>query len=319
MNKAEEYVYKICQTKSFSVAAKELYISQPALSKTIKKLESELGYEIFNRNHYPVTLTREGEVYAEYLEEAITLEKNLTKRITSLHTNHSKKLAVGGSNSAAYHIIPKICAELNRRFAKMEIAIDVGESTSVLFDKLSQGNLDIVIATDCDFSKFDAVNLWSEQYVVVVRKDYPGIEKLSKYALLRDEILTGNFPKEKEITDYKSFKDIEFFKPGINSNAWKKMPGFMSQCKHSSCRLINFRRMDIHYKLMLEGLGALIAPQTVVSENTDDKNELYYFALGIENNYRQAMLIYKKDRQLTKSMQNFIAIAKELFADLTTL
>lgn len=313
MKKAEEYVYKICQTKSFSVAAKELYVSQPALSKTIKNLETELGYEIFNRNHYPVTLTREGELYAEYLEEAITLEKNLTKRISSLHENNSKKLSVGGSNSAAYHIIPKICGELNRRFPKTELAIDVGESTRALFDRLSQGALDIVIATTCDFSKFDAVKLWSEKYVVVVRKDYPGAEKLSKYALSRDEILTGNFSKEKEITDYQMFKDIEFFKPGINSNAWKRMPEFMSQCKHSSCRLINFRRMDIHYKLMLEGLGALIAPQTVISENADDKNELYYFALGIENNDRQAVLVYKKDRQLTNSMQNFIDIAQELY------
>ncbi len=316
MNKAEEYVYKVCQTKSFSVAAKELYVSQPALSKTIKKLETELGYEIFNRNHYPVTLTREGELYAEYLEEAITLEKNLTKRITSLHESQFKKLSVGGSNSAAYHSLPKICGELNRRFPKMVLAINVAESTGALFDKLSQGALDLVIATDCNFSKFDAVKLWREKYVVVVRKDYPGAEKLSKYALSRDEILTGNFSKSKEITDYKIFKDLEFFKPAINSNAWKKMPEFMSQCTHSSYHLTNFRRMDIHYKLMLEGLGALIAPQTVISENSDDKNELYYFALGIENNERQVMIVYKKGVPLTKAMQNFIDIAQELYKNI---
>ncbi|MBR5157381.1 MAG: LysR family transcriptional regulator [Clostridia bacterium] len=318
MNKAEEYVYKVCQTKSFSAAAKELYVSQPALSKTIKKLETELGYEIFNRNRYPVTLTPEGEVYAEYLEEAITLENNLTNRIASMHEKNSKKLTVGGSNSAAYHIIPKVCGELNRRFRKMEMTIDIGETTRFLFDKLEQGALDIVIATNCDFSKFDAVKLWNEKYVVVVKKDYPGIEKLSKYALTRDEILSGNFSSDKEITDYKLFKDIEFYRPGINSNGWKNMSGFMSQCKPASFRPVNFHRMDMHYKLMLEGLGALIAPRVVISENADDKNELYYFSLGIENNIRQIMLVYKKDRQLTKSMQNFISVAKELFADLTT-
>ncbi len=319
MNRAEKYVYKVCQTQSFSVAAKEMYVSQPALSATIKKLETELGYEIFNRKKSPVTLTREGELYVEYLEEAMELEKNLKRRVSSLHESPSKKLSIGGSNSAAYHILPKICGELNRRFPKIELAIDVATSTGGLFDKLSQGSLDLVIATDCDFSKFDAVKLWHEKYVVVVRKDYKGIEKLSKYALTRDEILTGNFLKAKEITDYKMFNDIEFFKPGINSNAWKKMPEFMSQCTHSSCHLINFRRMDLYYKLMLEGLGALIAPQIIVSENPDANDELCYFALDIENNERQAMIVYKKGVPLTKSMQNFISIAQELFVDLTTI
>lgn len=313
MNRAEKYVYKVYQTKSFSVAAKEMYVSQPALSTTIRKLEAKLGYEIFNRKNSPVTLTREGELYVEYIEEAMELEKNLAKRMSSLYESPSKKLSIGGSNSIAHYIIPKICGEFCRRFPKVEVKIDAATTTSALFEKLNQGALDLVIASGYDSSRLDAIKLWKEKYVVVMRKDYPGSEKLAKYSLSRDEILSGNFSKDKEITDWKLFKDIKFFKPGTNSYSWKKMPEFITQCSYTSCRVIIFHKMDICYKLMLEGLGAIITPQVVLFENSDMSDNLYYFALGFANNEHQAMLVYKKGSPLSEAAQDFIEIAREMY------
>lgn len=153
------------------LSAKELFVSQPALSSAVKNLEEELGYEIFNRKKSPVTLTAEGELYIEYLEESIEIERNLKERISSLHDLPFEKLSIGGSNSIAHHILPKICGEFCRRYPNVSLKIDVGGH---LCDKLGQGNLDLVVQSICDFSRFDAVKLWEEKYVVAVRKDYPG-------------------------------------------------------------------------------------------------------------------------------------------------
>lgn len=310
MNRAEKYVYRVYQTKSFSAAANELFVSQPALSIAIKNLEEELGYEIFNRKKSPVTLTVEGEFYIEYLEESMEIERNLRERISSLHNIPSEKLSVGGSNSAALHILPKICGEFYRRFPNVSLTLDIGNKP---LDRLSQGSVDLVVNTNCDFSKFDAVKLWDEKYVVVVKNDYPGVEALKKYVLSYEEALSGKFPQSKEITDLKLFKSIKFFKPGPNSNARKKMPKVMEQCAGTSCKVANFPTMDFCYKLMLEGLGAVIVPQITLLENPYEKDNLYYFSLDIENNTRQAMIVYRKDIPLSTPTQNFISIAREMY------
>ena len=51
------YVYEVYKEKSFSKAAKNLYISQPSLSANVRRVENKIGYPIFNRNTSPLTLT----------------------------------------------------------------------------------------------------------------------------------------------------------------------------------------------------------------------------------------------------------------------
>ena len=67
MELAERYAYTVYTKKSFTAAAKELYISQPALSAMITKLEKSIGFRIFDRNTSPLSLTPAGRVYIEYL------------------------------------------------------------------------------------------------------------------------------------------------------------------------------------------------------------------------------------------------------------
>ena len=79
MNLAEKYTYEIYKKGSFSGAAKALYISQSSLSLTIKNLEKNLGFNVFDRSTSPISLTREGKIYIEYLEEIFN-ENNIVAK-----------------------------------------------------------------------------------------------------------------------------------------------------------------------------------------------------------------------------------------------
>ena len=72
-------LYKVfCQvgkSKSFSKAAKELFMTQPAVSQSIMQLEKELDIRLFNRNSKGVSLTNEGKLLFEYINSAINLIK----------------------------------------------------------------------------------------------------------------------------------------------------------------------------------------------------------------------------------------------------
>ena len=98
MELCQKYVMKINKTRSFSKAAKELYISQPSLSSTVKKLETELGFLIFDRSKNPVELTEKGRIYIEYLEEIMLSEKEMQSKIDRQAVKGKKALRIGATN-----------------------------------------------------------------------------------------------------------------------------------------------------------------------------------------------------------------------------
>ena len=68
-----EYVYTVYEEKSFSRAAKKLFMTQPALSAAVKKVESTLGLPIFDRSHSPLRLTDAGQAYIDAVQKLMPL------------------------------------------------------------------------------------------------------------------------------------------------------------------------------------------------------------------------------------------------------
>lgn len=315
MELAKVYVYKVYQTKSFSEAARELYVSQPSVSNMVKKLESKLGFDIFNRSNSPLTLTTKGKIYIEYLEDAFESEKNMKHRLNTLS---DIKLSVGGTSFLARILLPKICGEFHRLHPDIELKIDLGEAGTIgnLYNNLAQGTLDLKIGYFCDESRFDFIPFFEEHFFVAVRKDYPGAHSLSNYAFTRKEVLSQkNFPPEKT-ADYKLFNNIKFIRIGRSSTVRQHMSEFMEQCKISPCYCYNSTKIDMDYDMMLEGMGAIVTTDLLIKTKGKENDEVYYFP--IDSTYKhQAMVIYSKERPLSESAKEFISIlqknAKKLY------
>lgn len=313
MKLSEKYVYKVYHTKSFSKAANELYISQPSLSATIKKLEAELGFSIFDRSKAPIALTPEGEIYIEYLEDSLENEKKMHQRIMAASTRTNETLSIGGTSFFARTLFPKACGEFHRRFPNVKLMIDLGEVGYLrnLFDKLDQGTLELMITYIYDTSKFDGVPLLDERYIIAMRQDFHGANKLLPYALTRDEILSGSSFPEREISDYSLFENICFLRVGKTGSIYQDMSELIEQLTMSPCYIHNFRKFDIAYDMMLEGIGAIITTDFLIAARPERSDEVLYF-ITHQKNMRRAMIIYKKDKSLSKRAQEFISIAREI-------
>lgn len=86
-----KYVYEVYQERSFSKAAKKLYITQPALSAMVKKAEMEIGQPIFDRSTIPLTLTDAGRYYIASAKKILFIQKNMTsyfQDLQHLQTGH---------------------------------------------------------------------------------------------------------------------------------------------------------------------------------------------------------------------------------------
>ena len=138
--------YDVAKNGSISKAAKETFSSQPAISKAVKKLEEELGTQLFYRNLSGVELTEKGKELLYFVEKSynnlIIAERNM------LETENLQKgkLSIGmPSNIGSFFLFDKII-EFHKKYPKIEVTIITG-STSNLISLLDSHKVDFVIDT----------------------------------------------------------------------------------------------------------------------------------------------------------------------------
>ena len=95
MNEDFKYIAAIAQHGSISKAALSEHISQPALSQRLKRLESQLGTELFDRTCSPLRPTASGEVFVRYALRAIAAENSMRREVSSVSRRSKQRLRVG--------------------------------------------------------------------------------------------------------------------------------------------------------------------------------------------------------------------------------
>lgn len=312
MDLAEKYIYEVYKEKSFSKAAINLFISQSSLSITVKKAEEKLGFQIFDRSKSPVVLSREGRIYIDYLEEAIENEKTMHRRIKSISNPIYEQVSVGNAYFISRYLLPKACKAFEEAYPNVELKLSMGESRSYFthFERLDSGTLDLVIGFDFDEKRYAGIPLLEERYVICIKKDYPGLEKLKNYALTYDDIISKKSLEYKRISDYSLFADIQFLKIHSVSILWRDMAKFLMHCPIASCQFYDCRNIDVVYDMMLTGMGAAIVTDSVISYHppTDD---VLYFLVKTPTPTRQSYIIHKRDVPLSPSTRAFIEILKK--------
>lgn len=139
--------HTVAKAGNISKAANQLYISQPAISKSISKLEAELGTALFSRSSKGVTLTEEGQVLYEYVERAFDSlnmgEENL-KNYKELGIGH---IRIGVSTSLCKHILLDYLKDFIKENPNIKFSIDCHSTVNTI--KLLR-NEDIDIGLICN-------------------------------------------------------------------------------------------------------------------------------------------------------------------------
>ncbi len=97
--------YLTAKSGSLSKAAKELYITQPSVSHSIKLLEDTLGLQLFARTSKGVELTKEGAVLFSYIEQAYNFISLAEEKLSELRNFSSGEIKIGGSDSLCKHYL----------------------------------------------------------------------------------------------------------------------------------------------------------------------------------------------------------------------
>ena len=136
--------YYVAKTLSFSEASKQLYISQSAVSQSIKSLETKLNQHLFVRSTKKVKLTPEGEMLFKHIEPAINLIIRGENQILDANTLNGGQLRIGASDTICrYYLVPYL-KEFHSHFPNVHIKV-TNQTSARCVDLLDNGQVDLIV------------------------------------------------------------------------------------------------------------------------------------------------------------------------------
>lgn len=189
------YFNHLAKVKNYTKAAKDLYIAQPTLSVAIKRMENELGLQLFVRGEgvTKVELTPEGEVLQEYVEQMINSFDTGLRIAHEMQGEANSEIRVG----TIYAMQGKFWSQAMQDFSQSQrvvpnIVIEQAYSAA-LVSRLKKGELDVIFATKTeDSDELNHILVWSQPLVLGVHKDNPLAKRksITVKELMKYEILT---------------------------------------------------------------------------------------------------------------------------------
>jgi len=182
------YIVAVARERHFGKAAKACFVSQPTLSIAIKKLEDELGVQLFERRASDVTVTPVGEHVVEQAQRALEAAAGVKQVAHQGKDQLVGPLRVGAIHTIGPYLFPELIPVLRKQAPKMPLFIEEN-FTSVLTEKLKLGELDaIIIALPFTEKGLVTLPLYKEPFVVVMPSSHPLTQrKTIKAAQLENE------------------------------------------------------------------------------------------------------------------------------------
>lgn len=318
MELAERYAYTVYTKKSFTAAAKELYISQPALSAMITKLEKRIGFRIFDRNTSPLSLTSAGRVYIEYLQNIIAEENSMRQRIRQLSEKEGESLTVSVFSQTAYYIFPSLCSKFSAKHPTVSITADIGNNSTIelLCEKLQSGALDIILTDHLIEKDCLSIPIFRERLLIAMHKRLCYDEDILASSVTRDEVLSGTSPKGKELEDLSLLHSVPFLSFDEQTTTARILSDFSrNELKPSRYHIKNSRNLMMHYFMMREGLGATVVDASHLSHATFDDPNIVYFVPKQPFAYRPLHGIILESRKDDPLLRSFIEQARSLLSN----
>lgn len=163
-----QYAILLSKVGSFSQAAEQLKISQPAFSKQILSLENELGVRLFDRSGTSVTVTAAGAYFVREAEALTYKENQLYRSMEKFRSGEAGQLVIGITPFRSSYLIPRVVRMVRQRFPGIQIKLHEAGS-DVLRKEAADGKFDLAIVNlPVDDSVLDARALEPDKLVLAV-------------------------------------------------------------------------------------------------------------------------------------------------------
>ena len=283
--------YTVANAGNISKAAKELYISQPAISKSIQKLEESLNCKLFSRSSRGVILTDEGNLLYDHVKEAfetLSLGEDKLKRSIDLGVGH---IQIGVSSTLCKYILLPYLSEFIHRNPHISISINC-QSTNETLRLLDDNKIDIGLIGKPESLKgliFD--HLSDIEDIFVATPEY--LDNLAERGVEKDEVL----------------EQATLMLLDKNNVTRRYIDDYFQENLINVSDTINISDMGLLIDFAKIGVGVACVIKSFVSRELE-KGKLEEIPLEIAIPKREVGFAYKENVKHSKALESFIEFYK---------
>lgn len=218
-----ELFYNVAQFSSFSEASEKLFISQPAISLQIQKLEKQVGVQLFNRLPNGISLTPEGQNFLHYVENGINNFKDGFLYLKNINGLKYGKIRIGTSATICKNLLMPIIAEFHKIYPQIEIQIISGQSED-LVSQLDYGQIDVLFMTWYkEDGTYQTQKVFEIQDVIIGDKN---MYEKTKQGISLAELENMNFIVQTKQSSTRMLMDKVFEKNNFNPKVFTEVVSF---------------------------------------------------------------------------------------------
>ena len=280
--------YTVAKSGSLTKAAEELFISQPAVSRSIKQLETQLGVSLFTRTHRGMQLSAQGgKVIFDEVERALKLLETAKSRIAEMKTSATGTLRIGASDTIfEYFLADKIVA-FHERFPSVKIDL-LADFTPDTIEKLKADKCDVAfvnlpITPDSELKlygncmRLNDVFIAGEKFAQLKDEKLP-LGKLKKYPLI---LMDKNTVARRSLDNFFNSLGVEL-PPSIEVGSW-----------------------DLMKRLVTRGMGIGVIPREYITQQLEDET-LFEVETDVALPARSIGMLLPKNTPVSYALHCFI-------------
>lgn len=172
------YFLSVARHRNFTEAAKEFYLTQPAITHQISALEQDLGTKLLRRTTRSVSLTRAGELFLEDAKRMLDLEERARERMRQTEYSNNPVLEIGYLNSPTRHFLPQLVRRFHEQYPQVQVKLHRRDADG-LRKECDQGIYDVAISVLQDLKDINGYHcrkICSDFYCLVCSRNHPCAE-----------------------------------------------------------------------------------------------------------------------------------------------
>ncbi|HIY55204.1 MAG TPA: LysR family transcriptional regulator [Candidatus Dorea merdavium] len=293
-----EAFVQVAEGKSFSKAAKELFLTQPTISAHIASLERELNARLFVRNTKEVSLSEDGKDLYRYAKQIIDLQKQIEERFETEEEGSRHCITIAASTIPAQYLLPRVLKRFNEKYPDEQIKIMESDSSKVV-SQIVDHIVDVgFTGTVLEKKHCRYLPFYKDKLAVIT----PNTER---YRRLKEEssngidwILEEHLIMREEGSGTRKEAEEQLKAAGIPAEKLDVIASIGNQ--------------ETIKKSVRQGMGITILSELAAVDEEAD-GELLTFPIPGADAGRDINLVYNKNYQLSRSAERFIKVVKEVY------
>lgn len=281
------YFNKIVEHRSFTRAAKACFVSQPALSQQIAKLEKELGQPLFQRQGRQVTLTRAGQILSQRANSILDLVDDAKRQI--MDDGEHGQIGLSAIPTIAPFLLPRVLSEVAPMFPAATIQIHE-DATENLVKRCLEGDVDIgILSLPINVKNLTTEPLFSEELLLAMPSNHP--------------LATSSRITVKDIC-HETFVLL-----GSSHCLVEVIESFCRERNFQPVAQSRIEQLDTVKNLVARGHGLSFIPQMAAESGNGES--IVYRSLAGDKPTRKIAVCYNSERFQSQLITNFLKALRE--------